>query len=57
MEFEDSDKFEVSFEYDEDGYIYEVTIEKYENNERKEMLSIQVSELKGNLDDVTVPEL
>ena len=33
------------------------SFEKYENNEQKEILSIQVCELKGNLDDVTVPEL
>ena len=33
MELNDADKFEVSFEYDKDGYIYEVTIEKYENND------------------------
>ena len=32
MGLEDFDDFEVSFEYDKDGYIYEVTIEKYENN-------------------------
>ena len=32
MELNEFDKFEVSFEYDKDRYIYEVTIEKYENN-------------------------
>ncbi|MBQ2835505.1 MAG: helix-turn-helix transcriptional regulator [Clostridia bacterium] len=32
MGLNESDKFEVSFEYDKDGYIYELTIEKYENN-------------------------
>jgi len=36
MGLDDSDKFEVSFEYDKDGYIYEVIIERYENNDNDE---------------------
>lgn len=31
MGLDEADDFEVSFEYDKDGYIYELTIEKYEN--------------------------
>ena len=32
MGIDNFDNFEVSFEYDENGYIYELIIEKYENN-------------------------
>ena len=43
MELDDSDKFEISFEYDKDGYIYEVTIEKYENNSVKNEITNEVT--------------
>ena len=42
MELNNSDKFEISFEYDKDGYIYEVIIEKYENNSVKNQTTNEV---------------
>ena len=43
MELNDSDKFEISFEYDKNGYIYEVAIEKYENNSVKNEITNEVT--------------
>ena len=48
MQFEEFDDFEVSFEYDKDKYIYEVTIEKYEKNEG----DTGINEVINNMNDM-----
>lgn len=44
MELNEDDKFEVSFEYDKDGYIYELTIEKYEKKEQNNEVFNQMNQ-------------
>ena len=57
-EIEENEKNEyLSFGMSNEERNLHFSFEKYENNERKEMISMHVCELEGNLDDVTVPEL
>lgn len=47
-EISTSNKYELSFEYDEEGYINEATIEKLENNTNS-----NIEEMKEKLDELT----
>lgn len=57
-EIKENEKNEyLSFDINNEERNLFLDFEKYENNERIEEISIHICEQKGNLDDVTVPEL